>query len=338
MKTITDNSLPRWRGFNLVDMEHPFPSGQGDFNEDEFRWIADWGFDFVRIPLCYLHWIDGDWQHLRESGLARVDKAVEYGRKHGVHVCLNFHRAPGYCVAPKPEEPFNLWKDKEAEDAFCFHWETFSRRYLGINSNQLSFNLINEPHWPDEKKMTRADHERVIRRAVATIRDIDPQRLIIADGLQCATDPCPELADLNIGQSCRAYSPFGVSHYLAEWATDWVDWSTVPTPAWPGGWNYGETWTRKELEEHYKPWIELAKSGVGVHCGEGGAYNKTPHDVYLRWFEDVLQILRDANIGWALWHFRGVFGVLDSGRTDVEYEDWYGHKLDRKLLELLQRY
>jgi hypothetical protein len=30
--------------------------------------------------------------------------------------------------------------------------------------------------------------------------------------------------------------------------------------------------------------------------------------------------------------------VLDSGRADAPYEDWYGHKLDRRLLGLLQKY
>jgi len=29
---------------------------------------------------------------------------------------------------------------------------------------------------------------------------------------------------------------------------------------------------------------------------------------------------------------------LDSGREDVAYEDWHGHKLDRKLLDLLMKY
>ena len=28
--------------------------------------------------------------------------------------------------------------------------------------------------------------------------------------------------------------------------------------------------------------------------------------------------------------------VWDSGRTDAVYEDWYGHKLDREMLKLLQ--
>ena len=36
-----------------------------------------------------------------------------------------------------------------------------------------------------------------------------------------------------------------------------------------------------------------------------------------------------------MWEFRGSFGIIDSGRADVDYEDFRGHKLDRKLLDLL---
>jgi hypothetical protein len=50
---------------------------------------------------------------------------------------------------------------------------------------------------------------------------------------------------------------------------------------------------------------------------------------------DVLEILTGHGIGLAVWNLRGSFGILDSGRNDVEYEDFHGHKLDRKLLELL---
>ena len=72
--------------------------------------------------------------------------------------------------------------------------------------------------------------------------------------------------------------------------------------------------------------------------GEFGAYNKTPHKIVLDWMEDMLANWRDANWGWALWNFRGSFGIADSERNDVEYEDWRGMKLDRKMLALLQRY
>jgi len=91
-------------------------------------------------------------------------------------------------------------------------------------------------------------------------------------------------------------------------------------------------------EARYKPWGELARKGIGVHCGEVGCYNKTPYDVFLRWFADVLEILTGHDIGYALWNFRGSFGVLDSKRTDCKYEDWHGHQLDRQLLDVLQRF
>jgi hypothetical protein len=111
----------------------------------------------------------------------------------------------------------------------------------------------------------------------------------------------------------------------------------MPPPVWPGTIN-GEHFGKERLEKYYQPWIELARSGVGVHCGECGCWNKTPHAVFLAWFQDVLDILTSNKIGYALWNFRGDFGLLDSRREDVEYQDWHGHKLDAKLLELLKKH
>jgi len=89
-------------------------------------------------------------------------------------------------------------------------------------------------------------------------------------------------------------------------------------------------------EQRVSPWQRLADSGVGVMVGEWGAYRHTPHDVVLRWARDQLSLWRQAGIGWALWNFRGTFGVLDSNRADVDYEAFRGHQLDRKLLTLLR--
>ena len=83
-------------------------------------------------------------------------------------------------------------------------------------------------------------------------------------------------------------------------------------------------------------WAALsAQLNVGVHCGEMGCWNQTPHDVTLAWYEDMMQSLQSYNIGYAIWNFRGGFGVMDSGRTEVKYEQYKGHKLDRKMLEML---
>ena len=51
----------------------------------------------------------------------------------------------------------------------------------------------------------------------------------------------------------------------------------------------------------------------------------------------MLQVLKEMEVGFGIWEFSGAFGVLNSGRKDVDYEDWYGEKLDRKFLELLRK-
>ena len=334
--------LPRWRGFNLTEM---CGTRSGVFVEDDFRWIAELGFDFVRLPLNYRMWTDEqDVYQVREPALDRLDSAVALALENGLHVSINFHRAPGYCVNG-PEEPFNLWKDEEALAVFLFHWELIAKRFRHVSGKHLSLNPVNEPKKVTDK-MSRADYERVMRAFVGRVRAIDPDRLIIIDGLRWGQTPLPELMDLGAAQSCRCYWPHSLSHYKVPGIAP-----ENPLPAsWPctgyspSGDAVGEpgtpatVWDRARLEAHYAPWAELARSGAGVHCGEGGCFKHTPHDVFLRWFTDVLEILTGYGIGYALWNFRGSFGVLDSEREDVAYEDWHGHKLDRKLLELLQRF
>ena len=52
-----------------------------------------------------------------------------------------------------------------------------------------------------------------------------------------------------------------------------------------------------------------------------GAFSLTPHDAFLGWTRDVLEILTSYGIGYALWNPHGSFDLLDSGRQDVAYED-----------------
>src|SRR5690242_18728255 len=57
------NKLPKWKGFNLLDFFGPDPSDHRDITtEEHFSWMRDWGFDFVRIPMAYPHYLafDGD--------------------------------------------------------------------------------------------------------------------------------------------------------------------------------------------------------------------------------------------------------------------------------------
>ncbi len=466
----TWQKLPRWRGFNLLEKFNV--SRNAPFVETDFQWLSDWGFNFVRLPMDYRCWAKTPEAEFHEPTLREIDQAIEWGRRYHVHVCLNFHRAPGYTVA-RPPEARNLWKDPGIQEQFARHWAVFAKRYQGIPSRHLSFNLLNEP-----SDITGAEYAAAVKPAVDAIRAADPQRLIIADGIRWGTKPVPELIPLGVAQSTRGYEPGLLSHYKASWINHSGPWAT---PTWPvpvginaylygdskadlksplvlhvncpqtttfgirvgkvsaqaellvkadgaivlqkllqpgpgsGEWKKSEKtqWgsynaeydreytatipagTRQILVEVGKgdwmtfwhlrlnelvivpgtsdwgvkqeafivdnrgarpvnlryrysketlwktmiePWQQLATQGVGVHVGEWGSYNQTPHDVVLAWMRDCLDNWKKAGFGWALWNFRGSFGILDSERQDVVYEDYKGHKLDRKMLELLRAF
>jgi endoglucanase len=349
------NILPRWKGFNLLDYFSPSLPRNPEANrttEDDLKWMVDWGFDFVRLPMAYPRYLSFDRTKVIKNDdiyktdikvLDEIDKLVFMAHKHGLHVSLNLHRAPGYCINAGFHEPFNLWKEKEAQDAFNFHWGMWAERYKNVSSQKLSFDLLNEPAFIEDmndqfakKGPVQGDiYRKVAEGAVKIIRMSSPDRLIIADGNGGGNNVIPELIDLNIAQSCRGYWPGVISHYQATWV--WKDPTQAPTPVWPGTID-GKYYSREQLEVFYEPWISLKDKGVGVHCGECGCWKKTPHEVFLAWFNDVLDILTKNGIGYALWNFRGDFGIMDSGRTDIVYSDWYGHKLDSKLLDLLKRY
>jgi endoglucanase len=323
--------LPRWRGFNLTEKTVKQRGRSQRFKEADFELLTDWGFDFARLPLSYLCWTDPeDWLKLREEDLKELDDAVEYGRKHRVHVNLNLHRAPGYCVNP-PKEPLDLWTDEKALEACAFHWGQLARRYKGIPNNQVSFDLLNEP-----ANVAEEIYVRVVKRLVQAIRAEDPQRLIIADGIRWGRDPVPGLAELRIAQSTRGYDPMQLTHYKANWVNGSDKWTE---PTWPlklGENNFMDK--QKLAKDRIEPWKKLEEKGVGVHVGEWGAFNFTPHKVALAWMRDCLELWKDAGWGWALWNLRGGFGLIDSNRSDVRYEDFRGQKLDREMLKLLQSY
>jgi endoglucanase len=313
--------------------------------------MADWGFDFVRIPVAYPTYLNmapyqpyisaGDVYNISEEKVNKIEQTVYLAQKYNMHVSLSLHRAPGYCVSTGYKEPFNLWNDQQALDAFCHHWSFWANRYKYTNMRKISFDLVNEPSYrADVNDLNSASgsvpgqtYRRIVQTVCNAIRQHNQQYIMIANGNDGGATAVPELADLGVGQSCRGYTPFEISHYKAPWV--YPDAFYQPAPQWPGN-VAGRYFSRSVLEEHYAPWLELLKQNVGIHCGECGCWKDTPHDVFLRWFGDVLDILSTKGIGFSMWEFKGDFGILNSNRTDVQYENWYGYKLDRKLLNLLQ--
>ena len=336
-KNIFD--FPRYRGFNLLAKF----SGHGprrQFEEEDFEIMAGWGFDFARIPMSYWNWASkDDWYAIDEDIMKDIDDVIELGKQYKVHVNLNMHRIPGYCINGRDLEPFDLFEDspenmQKALDAAVYHWKLFAERYRGIPSERLSFDLINEPpHMKDETRYVE-----IVRALVGGIREKDPDRMIIADGKDVGRTPVFGITDLGIGQSTRGYDPMSVSHYTASWVPV-SSFQTFDVPRWPLNDDDGKVWDKSVLKEMLiDPWKKLNDMGINVHVGEWGCYNKTPHEVVLAWMKDLLSLWKEAGWGHALWNLKGDFGVLNSNRTDVRYENFKGHQLDRRMLELIMEF
>jgi len=302
-------------------------------NLQELDFVADHDFNFVRIPTDYRFWTkDFDYTNPDESIFENyIDKYLEACTKRGLHMSLNIHRAPGYCINGNHLEKHNLWADKEAQDGFKYLWESFAKRYKGISNDQLSFDLLNEPPNIGQYGCTREVHAEVMRDTIVAIRAIDPTREIILDGLEGGHTAMPELADVGAIHSGRGYTPFEVSHHKAEWVEGWQD---MLPPHYPGEYN-GKEWNKEALKAFYKPWRDVEEMGVKIHMGEFGCYNKTPNDIALRWLADLMGVWKDFGWGYALWNFEGPFGIINHGREGARYENIKGFNVDRDLLDLM---
>ena len=239
--------LPRWRGFNLLEMFHH--GNDGPFHEEDFELISELGFNFVRLPLDYRCWTDpADWTKIRDEVLDRLTQAVEFGQKHGVHVQLNFHRAPGYTVA-RPAEARSLWNDAKAQEVCARHWGHFARRFQGVSNTQVSFNLFNEPSNVDGHT-----YRTVVERMIRAIREQDRDRLIVCDGRDWGKTPPVELAGLGVAAATRGYEPFHLTHYRASWVQGSDRW---PKPSYPLH-DQGTTWDRQLLKKRAHRPLERA--------------------------------------------------------------------------------
>jgi endoglucanase len=246
VNTIKQPSIPRWRGFNLTEMTGGHRNRR--FVKRDFEWMKAWGFDFARLPLNYWCWSKvNKWLKIDENAFKPVDEAIAWGKEFGIHINLNLHRIPGYCVNGRDKEPFQLFDSpresmQKALEAACLHWATLAKRYKGIPSTELSFDLFNEPPFMADQSR----YVEVAKALISTIREIDPQRLIVADGADIGQTPVMGLVDQGVVQSTRGYQPKMVSHYKATWVPQ-NEFESFEPPVWPMIDSKGQLWNREKL-------------------------------------------------------------------------------------------
>ncbi len=320
-----------WRGVNAVSMFYaPWNKtddcAYGRYLESEFALFKKLGLNFARLPIDYRFFVSADdWEHWLEDGLEKVDAAVGYGRKYGIHVNLCLYRAPGKAAYPAEKGTNAVTRDPVALESFKRIWREFARRYRGIPNSELTFNLVNEPTFSE------ADFIRVFGETVDEIHKVDPGRFIILDGNQCATKPVPHFFKVPLtGQSFRGYAPHTFSHYGV-----WYGGHPNVKPRWPTGPDDKAMRWVVDAQAKMLAKQDCVPKGYPVMIGEFGCYADMDHESCLKWMETGFREWKKRGYGWAIWDYDGPFGLVDSRRPDAEYIEVDGRKVDKKMLELL---
>jgi endoglucanase len=349
-----------WRGFNYPACWYgPGPVRKSEEpKEDDFSLAANWGFNFIRIPVHHLFFekeeLPGSYM---EERLIYIDKAIEWCRKLGLHANLDMHFLPGYGITHLIHQiPITLWTSEEMLRRAENIWRMLAERYSAMG-DFLSFNLINEPAGVDMKTYVK-----FVKRMVKAIREIDPDRIIIVDGINVSRTPVYGLEDEELLlQSFHFYEPMWMTHLKASWAHGPDVYEEIPTyPGEPPNMdNYLAEYARDPrrrgffiryrnvhvdknwIENKIMPWVEFReKTGTTIHCGELGIFPVRVDRVsMLNWYRDLLDVLESYGIGWALWNLRGPFGIIETGREEFLTERLpNGDRLDGELLRLLRSY
>lgn len=324
-----------WRGANVVSMflapwsdADPFIRTQS-VEEHEFALLEKCGLNFARLPIDYRFVLSpDDWEHWLEDGLAKVDAAVEHGRRHHVHVMLCLYRAPGFSIYHLEAlgRPQTLNADPRAQAAFRRIWREFARRYRGIPNSELSFNPVNEP-----VQFTTGQFVKVFGETIDEIRKEDPHRLVMLDGNGCARVPVAHFFNVPFtGQCFRGYEPGRFTHYGVRGHFAAV------RPHWPRDGNDRAMRWIPDSQAKNNAALDCIPKGYPVMIGEFGCFSQMDHESTLKFMENYFDSWRRRGYGWAIWDYDGPFGFVDSGRPDAEYVEIMGRKVDRKMLELLR--
>lgn len=81
------------------------------------------------MPMAYPHYVEFDPSRritpeetvkINEQEVDRIEAFVRKAQDRGLHVSINLHRAPGYCIKAGFYEPFDLWKSLEGQEEYDF--------------------------------------------------------------------------------------------------------------------------------------------------------------------------------------------------------------------------
>ena len=151
----------------------------------DIDYIASTGANTIRLPFHYKLFTDEDYMGLtsNQDGFARIDSVVNWCRANDLYLILDMHDAPGGQTGDNIDDSYGypwLLESEKSQEQFCTIWRDIADHYKD-EPVILGYELINEPiaTYFNNQDELNAKLEPLHKRAVAAIREVDPNHIIL---------------------------------------------------------------------------------------------------------------------------------------------------------------
>jgi endoglucanase len=332
-KATTPSGFELKRGVNLshwLSQNFGWSPKDSFITEKDIEFIASIGYDHVRIPIDEPEMWLPDGKPSGES-FAYLTRCLDWCAKHNLRAVVDLHVLKAHHFNAENEGgKITLWTDPAAQDNFIKLWVEISGRLKKYPANKVAYELMNEPVAPDPE-----DWNRLIAKAVKAIRQLEPTRVLIIGPNRWQTpENSPFLKippnDPNLILSLHTYSPLFFTHHLADWMA-FKDFKgpvhypgrVVAEADFPKGLDPNnaelqfqlaearQVFNKQKLAELLLPALQKAKElKLPLYCGEFGCLPHVERADRLKYYEDIVSVFEENNIGWCNWEYKGDFGIL----------------------------
>ncbi len=238
--------------------------------KDDIDFIASTGANTIRLPFHYKLFTDEDYMGLTkdQDGFARIDSVVSWCKANDLYLILDMHDAPGGQTGDNIDDSYGypwLMESEKSQQQFCDIWRTIAERYKD-EASILGYELINEPiaTYFDNQDELNSKLEPLQKRAVAAIREVDPDHIILIGAPQWNSnfEPLKDTAyDDQLMFTCHRYG----GPATAEAIQSYIDFKNT--------------------------------SNRPMYMGEIG------HNTN-EWQADFVKVMNDNNIGYTFWPYK----------------------------------
>lgn len=306
------------------------------FTRDDVKFLAESGFDHLRIPIDEEQMFNEDLTPDSEA-FGLLHKALGWCKEFDLRAVVDLHiiRTHHFNAQDKP-----LFTEKKAQERFYECWRKISAELAKYPRSMVAYELMNEPVADDPEVWNT-----IVNHCLAVVRELEPKRtIIIGSNRWQSFDTVKQLRvpkdDKNIIISFHFYNPFMFTHYRASW-TDMKD---IPcTIHYPGnlisdndleameqsmknryGYAAGKNGYNdiNTLENQIKQAFDAATQlGKKAYLGEFGAIHGAPEKDRIQWYKDIVSICEKYGIGYANWDYKGGFGIIRNNEKQQQMID-----------------